>query len=159
MKKINLLVIIILLIGFPGCHKDDAPLNDLSAYSILWKETSAWADFYYSATINQNGILDIREKYGLSKQYRESEFLIPDEDLLFIKEKLEALISIDISDGYGFNNNGATDVPTTKMKYTTKNKSDSTCLYYPTERELPEELEVFLSVVNQIILKTDTLRN
>jgi hypothetical protein len=159
MKKINLFISIILLIGFAGCHKDNIPSYDLSTFSILWKETSAWADFYYCATIDQDGNLSVREKHGLSNQNRESEFGISEEDMSLVKEKLGALVSIDISDGYGFNNNGATDVPTTKMKYTTKSNSDSTCLYYPTEHELPKELEVFLSVVNQIILKTDTLRN
>ena len=158
MKKINLLVSVILLIGFTSCHKEDVPNYDLNTYSILWNESSAWADFYYKATIDQDGKLDVQERYGLSNQYRESEFQIPTEDLSLIKEKLKDLVLIDISDNYGFHDNAATDSPTTKMKYITTNKSDSTYLYYPNEHELPDKLEIFLQVVYETISRTDTLK-
>lgn len=159
MKKLNLLIAIILLIGFTGCHKEEITNYDLNTYSILWKESSAWADFYYKAAIDQDGKLDVQEKYELSNQYRESEFQISTEDLSLIKEKLKDLVSIEISDKYGFQDNAANDGPTTKIKYVTLNKSDSTYLYYPNEHELPDKLEIFLQVVNQIISKTDTLKN
>lgn len=159
MKKITILIAVILLSGFAGCHKEEVPNYDLSAFSILWQESSSWIDFYYKATIKQDGKLDIQEKYGLSNQYRDSEFEISQEDVLLIKKKLNDLVSIDISDQYGFNNDNApTDLPTTKMKYVTNNKSDSTYLYFPDENELPNELEIFLKIVHQIILETDTLK-
>lgn len=159
MKKIRLLVAVILLSGFTGCHKEDVPKYDLNAFSILWQESSSRVDFYYKATIKQDGKLDIQEKYGLSNQYRDSEFEISQEDVLLIKEKLHDLVSIDIADEYGFNNDNApTDLPTTKMKYVTNNKSDSTYIYFPDENELPNELEIFLKIVHQIILETDTLK-
>ncbi len=159
MKKINLLFTVILLIGFSSCDKEDVPNYESNAYSIFWKESSAWADFYYKATIDQNGKLDVQEKYELSDQYRESEFQITTYDMSLIKEKLENLLSIDISDKYGFHDNAPNDSPTTKMKYVTTNKSDSTYLYYPNENELPAKLEIFMQVVYETISKTDTLKN
>ncbi|PKP08118.1 MAG: hypothetical protein CVU09_17030 [Bacteroidetes bacterium HGW-Bacteroidetes-4] len=159
MKKINLLNVVILLIGFTSCHKEDVPNYDLNTYSIFWEESSAWADFYYKANIDQNGKLDVQEKYRLSNQYRESQFQVSTEDMSLIKEKLENLLSIDISDEYGFLDNAATDAPTTKMKYMTMNKSDSTYLYYPNENELPDKLDIFMQVVYETISKTDTLKN
>jgi len=158
MKKINLLITAILLIGFTNCHKEDIPNYDLDTYSIFWNESSTWADFYYKATIDQNGKLNVQEKYGLSNQYRESQFQISTEDMSLIKEKLENLLSINISDDYGFHDNAATDAPTTKLKYVTTNKSDSTYLYYPNENELPDKLEIFMEIVYETILKTDTIK-
>jgi len=76
-----------------------------------------------------------------------------------IKEKLNDLVSIDVSDAYGFNNdNAATDLPATKMKYISTNKSDSTYFSASGENEMPKELEIFLQVVHQIISETDTLK-
>ena len=158
MKKINLLITAILLIGFTNCHKEDIPNYDLDTYSIFWNESSTWADFYYKATIDQNGKLNVQEKYGLSNQYRESQFQISTEDMSLIKEKSENLLSINISDDYGFHDNAATDAPTTKLKYVTTNKSDSTYLYYPNENELPDKLEIFMEIVYETILKTDTIK-
>lgn len=159
MKKINLLIAVILLIGFSRCDKEDVPNYDLNTYSIFWEESSAWADFYYKATIDQNGKLKVQEKYDLSDLYRESEFQISTEDMSIIKKKLENLLSIEISDKYGFHDNAANDSPTTKMKYVTTNKSDSTYLYYPNENELPDKLEIFMQVIYETISKTDTLKN
>jgi hypothetical protein len=159
MKIINLLIAAILLIGFSSCDKEDVPNLDLKTFSIFWEESSAWADFYYKATIDQNGKLDIQEKYDLSDQYRESEFQISTEVMSTIKENLENLLPIDISDKYGFHDNAANDSPITKVKYTTTNKSDSTYLYYPNENELPYNLEIFMQVVYETISKTDTLKN
>lgn len=159
MKKINLLIAVILLICFSSCDKEDVPNYNLNIYSIFWEESSAWADFFYKATIDQNGKIEVQEKYELSNQYRESEFQISTEDMALIKEKLENLLSMDISDKYGFHDNAANDSPTTKMKYVTTNKSDSTYLYYPNENELPDKLEIFMQVVYETISKTDTLKN
>ena len=106
-----MLITVILLIGFTNCHKENIQNYDLNSYSIFWQESSAWADFYYKATIDQNGKLDIQEKYGLSNQYRESEFQISTEDMSLIKENLENILSIDISDEYGFHDNAANDSP------------------------------------------------
>nr|WP_319500022.1 hypothetical protein [uncultured Draconibacterium sp.] len=159
MRKINLLIAVIVVIGFTGCHKGDIPDYDLTTYSIFWKESSAWANFYYNATIDQSGKLAIQEEYQLSNQYRESEFQIPNEDMQLIKERIEALLSINMSEKYGFHDNAATDAPITIMKYVTTNKSDSTYLYYPNENELPEELELFMQIVYETISRTDTLKN
>lgn len=158
MNKINLLIAA-LLIGFSSCDKEDVTNENLNTYSIFWKESDAWVNFYYKATIDQTGKLDVQEKYGLSDQYRESRFQISTEDMSLIREKLENLLSIDISDKYGFHDNAATDGPTTKMKYVTTNKSDSTYLYYPNENELPDKLEIFMQIVYETISKTDTLKN
>lgn len=159
MKNISIVAALIILSGFAGCQKEEVPKYDLSTFSIFWQESSLWADFYYKAAINQYGDLDIQEKYGLSSTFRESKYKIPDEDVLLIIEKLSDLVSIDISDAYGFNNdNAATDLPATKMKYLTTNKSDSAYISASEENELPKELETFLQVVHQIILENDTLK-
>ena len=159
MKKINIPIAVILLIGFTGCHKEDVPNYNLNTFSIFLEESSGWMDFHNNATIDKDGKLNIQEEYGIFDQYRESEYQIPTEDVLLIKEKLSDLILVNISDKYGFHENAPTDAPTTKMKYFTINKIDSTYLYYPNENELPDELEIFMQVVYETISKTDTLKN
>ena len=159
MKKINRLTVVTLLFGFTSCHKEDVPNYDLSTFSILVKKSSGFVDFHYNATIDQDGKLNIQEEYGVFNLYRESEYQIPSEDVSLIKEKLSDLILINLSDKYGFHENAPTDEPTTKMKYVTINKSDSTYWYHPTENEFPDEMKQFMQVVNETISKTDTLRN
>ena len=159
MKKISLLAALIILSGLAGCYKEEVPKYDLSTFSIFWQESSSWVDYYYKATMSQDGDLNVQEKYGISNQFRESQYKISDEDVWLIKKKLNDMVYIDISDAYGSNNdNTATDLPATKIKYITINKSDSAYISASGENELPEELEIFLQVVNQIILKTDTLK-
>ena len=73
-----------------------------------------------------------------------------------LMEKLMKLMSIEISDTYGFENeNSPTDLPTRKIKYSTVNKTDSTYLYFPGENELPVELENFIQILQQVISEND----
>lgn len=68
------------------------------------------------------------------------------------------LMSVKISDYYGFENeNAPTDLPTKKIKYFSVAKSDSTLLYFPEENELPVELEDFIQTLQQVISENDTI--
>ena len=92
--------------------------------------------------------------------FRESEFNISSEEIISIKEKLNDLISIEIADKCGFTNeNSPTDLPTRKIKYISKSKTDSTYLYFTQENELPDNLDNFIRVFQQIIAGNDTLKN
>ena len=62
-----------------------------------------------------------------------------------------------MKDKYGFHENSPTDGISTKVKYQTIYKSDSTYYYYPKDGELPDELLEFNKITNQIIEKTDTI--
>jgi len=159
MKKINKLIVMILLIGLTNCHKEDVPNYDLSTFSILVKESSGFVDFHYNATIDQDGKLNIQEEYGVFNFYRESEYQIQSEDVSLIKEKLNKLMSINLSEKYGFHENAPTDMPVTAMKYVAIEKSDSTYWYFPDKNEIPTELDRFMQIVHETILKIDTLRN
>ena len=160
MKKIKFILGLILLIGYYSCDKEDDTPDNLDSFLISYQTGSSWTNYSYDATVNQNGKLDIKEEIGISNQSRESEFSIPGEDLKLMKEKLNILTSIKLSDRYGFDNNNApTDLPTRKIKYTTKTETDSTYLYFPMDNELPNELESFLQVIERIILENDTIKN
>lgn len=159
MKKINKLIVVILLIGFTSCHKDDVPNYDLSIFSVIVSESSGWVNYHYNATIDQDGKLNIQEESGVFHLYRESEYQIPSEDVSLIKEKLNKLMSINLSVKYGFHEDAPTDMPVTAMKYVTIEKSDSTYWYFPDKNEFPTELGRFMQIVHETVSKIDTLRN
>ena len=143
---------------FSSCEKEQT--KTLDSFSISYLRGSSWVDYSYHAKIDQNGLLQITEINGLTKINRKSAYHLVDNELLLIKDKLESVVKIDISDKYGFNNeNAPTDLPVTQIIYVTKDKSDSTSIYYPKENELPVQLESFMHTVQQIILDKDTLNN
>lgn len=145
---------------FCSCEKDKGQIKKLDSYSISYLKGSSWINYSYHAIIDQNGLLQITEINGLTKLNRKSIYQLDDNDLTLIKEKLENVVIIDISDKYGFDNdNSPTDLPITKLVYITKDKSDSTSIYYPKENELPIQFDIFLQTVEQIILDKDTLIN
>ncbi len=159
MKKITSLIAVLLLISLTSCHKEDMPNYDLSIFSVIVSESSGWVNYHYNATIDQDGKLNIQEESGVFDLYRESEYQIPSEDVSLIKEKLNKLMSINLSKKYGFHEDAPTDMPVTAMKYVAIEKSDSTHWYFPDENELPTELERFMQIVHETIAKIDTLRN
>jgi hypothetical protein len=159
MKKSNFILGLILLIGYYSCEKVDDTSDNLDSFLISYQIGSSWTNYSYDATIDQNGKLYINEQIGMTSQSRESEFDIPSEDVILIKEKLNNLTSIKLLDKYGFGNDAPTDLPTNKIKYTTGSKSDSTYLYFPTDNELPDELDSFLQIVKQVLLENDTIKN
>ena len=158
MKNLNFIYGLFFLILFTGCDKEEVAVHDLGSFLISYHIGSSWVDYSYNATIDQNGNLNIEEKSGLNNQYRESGFEMSTEDVLLLKEKLDDLISIELSVKYGFENEIApTDLPAKKIKYATLNKTDSTYIYFPDENELPNELDEFIQVVQQIIMENDTI--
>ena len=157
MKKSIFLFSLFLLIGVTGCDEEDVQAFDLSTFIIFKGNYSGFTDYSYIATIKENGKLNIEFKLGIENIQKEAVYQISDEDLLLIKEKLQHLLSIDLKDQYGFHENSPTDGVTTKVRYRTINKSDSTFYYYPKDGELPDELLEFNKLTNQIIEKTDTI--
>ena len=160
MNKINIILITVFFVGCNGCKKVDDVSGSLDSFTISYQINSSWINYTYHATIDQNGNLEVSEKNEISDQSRESEFVISDEELRLIKERLNNLVSIRLSERYGFDNvNAPTDLPVRKIKYTTINKSDSAYLHFITDNELPDELALLLQVVEQTLSANDTIKN
>ena len=159
MRKLTLIILGIAVFKlFSGCKQEKVSEPDLKSFLISYQVTSSWVDYLYNATIDQSGKLKIEEKSELKNLDRESEFYVPLEDVLLIKDKLVELSTIELDDRYGFNTpNAPTDLPTRKIKYTLLSKTDSAHLYFPIEHELPEELDKFIKLIQQTILENDTL--
>jgi len=150
--------LIFAIIAFCSCEKEKAIETDV--FSISYSKGSSWVDYFYNATIDQNGLMQVTETNGLTKINRKSIYILVDSDIKMIKEKINSVVKLDISDKYGFDNeNAPTDLPTTKLTYKTTIKSDSTSLYYPKENELPMDLDAFLQTIVLVILDNDTLKN
>ena len=150
--------LIFAIIAFCSCEKEKAIETDV--FSISYSKGSSWVDYFYNATIDQNGLMQVTETNGLTKINRKSIYILVDSDIKMIKEKINSVVKLDISDKYGFDNeNAPTDLPTTKLTYKTTIKSDSTALYYPKENELPMDLDAFLQTIVLVILDNDTLKN
>lgn len=157
--KIYLIGLIISTFSISGCEKEKPIEIDTEIFSISYSKGNSWIDYSYKVTFDQNGLMQVSEKNGLSNVNRDKEYHLPDSDLLTIKEKLKTIVRLKFSDRYGFDDeNAPTDLPTTKLTYKTTMKSDSTSIYYPKENELPTDLELFLQTVEQVILVNDTLR-
>lgn len=151
--KYFLIGLIISIFAICGCEKEKAIENDV--FSITYSKGSSWVDYSYNATIDQNGLVRVRETNRLAKIDRNSEYRLVDTDIKMIKEKLNNVVKIDISDKYGFGDDTPTDLPTTQLIYKTTIKSDSTSIYFPKENELPRDLDSLLRTIEQVILDTD----
>ncbi|HKI90541.1 MAG TPA: hypothetical protein VKA38_16055 [Draconibacterium sp.] len=103
---------------------------------------------------------EINEIIELNHQQRESASTVQPTDLLLVKEKLNALIRIEMKDKYGFNLPVAPpELPVKKLKFKTNLKTDSVAFHFLKENEMPAELQSFLQSYMEIIAKYDTLRN
>lgn len=156
MKRIGLLTGIILLISIAACNNIEESENDGNAFLITYERNSGWVQYSYVATIDENGKMKVSESARLSDKERDSEYVIAGTKVALLKEKLESLLTIGISDKYGFGTNAPTDLPTRKIKYETSLKKDSTCIYFPAENEMPDELTQFVQTLEQIISESDT---
>lgn len=157
MKKIFVFVAFILF-GFTACKKEDVTIYNQDSYLIFYEIASNWTSYSFQATIDLKGKLHIEEENRINNFYRESDYEIPEVDKLIIKRKLGELMSVELAGTYGFENeNAPTDLPTKKIKYTNVHKTDSTYVYFPGENELPDELDNFIQVIQQVILENDTV--
>jgi hypothetical protein len=147
--------LIIAIFAICSCEKEKAIETDI--FLISYFRGSDWADYSYNVTINQNGLMRVTETNGLKKTNRKSEYRLVYKDIKMIKEKLNSVVKIDISDKYGFDNeNAPTDYSITILSYKTTIKSESTSIYFPKDNELPKELDSFLRFLAQVIVDTDT---
>lgn len=160
MKKLSQLLGFLLLLTLFGCESNVELSNDLSSFKIRYERNSGWVQYSYNATIDQNGKLVVNERHQLSNINRENEYNLPNEKLNLMKEKLEELMTIKMAEKYGFDfTNAPTDMPTRKILYETALKKDSTLIYFPKENELPEELDAFMKVLEQLISDCDLDKN
>jgi hypothetical protein len=145
----------ILLLGLIGCKKENE-IRNVDTFSIVYSQHSSWVDYNYNVKIEDNGAMQIMEHQGLSDLNRQSNYKISENNIALIKGKLAILATMNIYDKYGFGENKPTDLPVTSIRYETNFNSDSTAIYFPDKVELPNELESFLSTIDQIISDTDT---
>jgi adenylosuccinate synthase len=157
--KIRLIIFgFILMLCLSRCEKDNSDPYVFNNFLISYNRSSGWVDYSYTAVIDQTGLLQITEINTLAKVNRKSNYPLNDNDMLLIRDKLKVLTAIELKDKYGFDNvNAPTDLPVTKVVYRTKDKSDSSSVYYPKENELPLQFENFLKTIEQVISKNDSL--
>ncbi len=147
-------------IMFCSCEHEDEYEKKTDTFSISLSKGNSYFNYYFKATIDQNGLLQVTETNSLINVNRTSEYRLVDADIKLIKEKLDVLSALDISDAYGFENeNAPTDLLATKLTYKTTIKSDSTSIYFPSENELPSDLDSLLHAVELVILDYDTFIN
>jgi len=151
-KFLGLLFFVLLV----SCEKEYKSIDD---FKIEYSRISGWVGYNYSVIIENYGFLYVIEEHLLREYYRESTFNLDSQEREIIRETLKPLTEIDLKQKYGYGADKPTDLPVTAISYTTNFNSDSTIIYYPEEYELPDELDLFLNTIQQIILEKDTLRN
>lgn len=159
MNKKTFFFLIVIIIGLCGCKKERVNENTIETFSIDYELCSAWVDYSYKVTIENNGTMLTTESRKMTNLLRQSNYHLNEYEVTLIKKELAHLSPIKINLRYGFGNDKPTDLPVTLMRYKTNFKSDSTTIYYPDKSELPQELDTFLSILRQIILKNDTIKN
>ena len=158
MKKTIVIISTLCLFQFlmTSCKKENIAADN---FTINYSKNSSWINYSYKASINQNNKLTINENNELSNIHRTSEYLISDSEMTILKTELKSIEKINIANEYGFTNpNAPTDLPVIKFQYQTKEVLDSTSVYYPDEDEMPNQLKTFLITVENLIIKTDTLK-
>ncbi len=152
----NIFLSLLLVVFIFSCEKE---YTSIDAFEIEYSRTSGWVGYNYSAIIDNCGFLYVTSEHLLLDYYRESTFNLDDQELEIIREKLKSLTEIDLKQEYGFGADKPTDLPVTAISYTTNFNSDSTIIYYPEENELPDDLDLFLYTIRNIIFEKDTLKN
>jgi hypothetical protein len=152
----NIILSLLFIVFIFSCEKE---YKSIDAFKIEYSRTSGWVGYNYSVIIENCGFLYVTEEHSLVDYYRESTFNLDVQELEIIREKLKPLTEIDLKQKYGFGADKPTDLPVTAISYTTIFNSDSTIIYYPEENELPDEMDLFLHTISQIIFEKDTLKN
>ena len=156
-SSINLQTLFIFFVFF-SCNKDEAKLLNDEFFKVYYEQGSAWTGQSSEAVFQSDGSLIINKQNHRANTSKIAEYEMSDNNLAVLKDQLVDLLSIEMAERYGFDlKNAPTDLPVTKIKYITSNKTDSTFIYFPNEDELPAELEVFRKTLVGIILEQDTL--
>ena len=154
---IDLQILFILFVLF-SCNTDEAKLLNDELYKVYYEQGSAWVGQSSEAVFQSDGSLIINKQNHRANTSTIAEYEMSDNNLTVLKEQLIDLFPIKLAERYGFDlENAPTDLPVTKIKYVTSNKTDSTFIYFPNEDELPAELEVFRKTLVGIIMELDTL--
>jgi|WetSurMetagenome_2_1015567.scaffolds.fasta_scaffold935671_1 hypothetical protein len=140
----------LLFSGLISCEKE------IDTFTIRYIRSSGWVGYNYAITLDQHGTMHVKYNNGLVDTPSENYYQVSHTDITRLKDQLTILSSIDIDDQYGFGADKPTDFPMTFYSYNTNLNSDSTSIYCPTENELPDALDSFIKLINQIITETDT---
>ena len=157
MKTRHCMLVLLLLLAFNGCKKEEEERKLTNTFSITREIWGGFTGYSYSAKMDQSGLLQIIMNVSISSYYRESNYQIDTSDITLIREAVSNLSYINIKDSYGFDNIQTYDLPVTIITYKTDFNSDSTAIYLPKEGELPNELKTFWTIIDKIIMATDTL--
>jgi hypothetical protein len=153
-------LISLLTICLYSCNKDCNSNSNSGKFLLTYSEGSNWITYSCNATIDQDGKLTINYLNSLTNTNNKSVYQIEAIEIIVLKEKMKKLSAINLSDNYGFDNiNSPKDLPVKFISYQCESKTDSTSLYFPSDNELPSELEYFLNDFVKVINKYDTLRN
>ncbi|MBN2237679.1 MAG: hypothetical protein JW729_08960 [Bacteroidales bacterium] len=158
MKTLFKLLMLVVLFVFVSCNKNEVKLLSDDYFVVYYEQGSSWTGQASEAEIRSDGELIISKRNDQANTSKSAEYELNDNSLNELKELLIDLLPIKLAERYGFDlENAPTDLPVTKIKYITNNKTDSTLIYFPNEDELPAELEVFRKTLVEIILELDTL--
>ena len=155
METTHFVLGLIFLLGISGCRKENYSL--IEKFSISYTKASGWIGSTFKATLTHDGVLEIIEDRPVDTFKQQTSYRISDEEINKIIAELEALSEIEVKDKYGFGNNKPTDLPVTIISYSTDFYSDSTTIYCPNKKELPKELDAFISTISDLVEKKDSL--
>ncbi len=152
--KYPLLMTLFLAVVFNGCEKrPDTSTNFCSDLVIIHNQRSSWTGWEYDLTISYPDTLTIYERtyIPLTKE-KTSKYHIDKCVMDSLFQDFQKLSNINLNDNYGFGPDKPTDLPITFFKYKNCSTADSCQIYSPDKRELPIELESFLSRINRIVI-------
>jgi len=146
----------VILLLFFACEKNKIYYTD---FSVVYLKGSSWTGYSYRAELDQNGVLRIEEKMDITSIDRNSSYQIAKDEMDLLTNKLIKAAKIDFKNDYGFGSNKPFDLPVRFIKYRIGVKTDSTYIYFPDAKELPEELESLLVIIEQVLAENDTTSN
>lgn len=140
---------------FSACEKNDeensVEIGANDPFSLVYLKGSAWTDYSYRVDLNQNGRLLTDAYIGIGNDHRQMEYLISDDTLALVQERITEAAKIHFKSNYGFGPENPYDLPVTFIKYQMGIHSDSTVIYYPANKELPKELESLKALIEEIL--------
>jgi hypothetical protein len=155
MKKTILILLIILLKSCSSSELNTEFDANFDVFLITYHESLNWINYEFEATLDQNGEINSKEFDGTfdTLEFKTKQYTISEEDLKEVKQRLNDLTKISLSKQYGFDSEEEviTDQSIRTIKYITEQKTEEISLYYPRENEMPQELELFIQLIERLI--------
>lgn len=145
---------LMLVLAGAGCKKDNEDQEvtvKFDTFVLNYEVLSDWVEYSYRVRIDQYGIMNVYETYGMAGINRENRYVLTKDETTALAQRLQKLSEVKLKSQYGFRDDKAVDLPVTKLKYTTNLGADSTMMYSPEEGELPNELQGLLDNLSVLL--------